>query len=252
MRPADEIEVVRQLVAGGLNDCEVARRTGIPRTTVRDWRNAGFPMSNWRRDAERFAVHSHDYALLPASYAYLLGLYLGDGCISRGPRDVFRLRITLDLRYPMIISGCREAMAEVMPASRATVQLRQDGACVEVNSSSKHWPCLFPQHGPGRKHLRPIVLSDWQQEICSRWPELLLRGLIHSDGSRSLNRVRGAGKIYAYPRYTFSNTSADIRGIFCHYCDVLGISWRQMNAKNISVARRDAVAKLDVFIGPKG
>jgi hypothetical protein len=31
-----------------------------------------------------------------------------------------------------------------------------------------------------------------------------------------------------------------------------GIAWRQMNAKNISVARRDAVAKLDVFIGPKG
>jgi hypothetical protein len=26
------------LIAGGLNDCEVARRTGIPRTTIRDWR----------------------------------------------------------------------------------------------------------------------------------------------------------------------------------------------------------------------
>ena len=28
----------------------------------------------------------------------------------------------------------------------------------------KHWPCLFPQHGPGRKHERPIVLEDWQRD----------------------------------------------------------------------------------------
>ena len=27
-----------QLVAAGVNDCEIARRLGIARTTVRDWR----------------------------------------------------------------------------------------------------------------------------------------------------------------------------------------------------------------------
>ena len=33
----------------------------------------------------------------------------------------------------------------------------------EVYSFSKHWPCLFPQHEPGRKHERKIELMPWQQ-----------------------------------------------------------------------------------------
>ena len=31
-----------------------------------------------------------------------------------------------------------------------------------AKSTSKHWPCLFPQHGPGRKHTRKIELEQWQ------------------------------------------------------------------------------------------
>jgi hypothetical protein len=45
--------------------------------------------------------------------------------------------------------------------------------------------CLFPQHGPGRKHERPIVLAGWQQSITRRHPKQLIRGLIDSDGCRS-------------------------------------------------------------------
>jgi hypothetical protein len=251
MRSTAELDDVETLAAAGLNDYEISRRTGIPRTTVRDWRRAGFECSIRRQAAGEFVSHSHDFSLLPTSYAYLLGLYLGDGCISQHPRGVHRLRITLDLRYPMIISACREAMGQVMPASRASVQLRRDGNCVEVYSFSKHWPCYFPQHGPGQKHERHIVLADWQTAISDRVPELLLRGLIHSDGCRVINRVKGAGKRYAYPRYQFTNHSADIRRIFCDYLDALNISWRPVTWRNISIARRDAVAKLDAFVGPK-
>jgi hypothetical protein len=53
--------------------------------------------------------------------------------------------------------------------------------CVVVNASWKHWPCLFPQHGPGKKHLRTIELVPWQREIAGKEPGRLLRGLIHSD-----------------------------------------------------------------------
>ena len=60
-----------------------------------------------------------------------------------------------------------------------------------------------------------------------------------------------AGKAYAYPRYQFSNRSAEIRQLFCAACDCLGIEWRQMNAFNISVARRRSVERLDEFVGPK-
>jgi hypothetical protein len=59
----------------------------------------------------------HDFATLPpAAYGYLLGLYLGDGCISRSGR-VWKLRITLDASYPGIIRRCREAIDILMPGS---------------------------------------------------------------------------------------------------------------------------------------
>ena len=57
---------------------------------------------------------------------------------------------------------------------------------------------------------------------------------------------------YAYPRFFFSNRSADIRGLFCEYCDRLGIRWTQSNPRNISVSHRRSVALLDAFAGPKG
>ena len=82
-------------------------------------------------------------------------------------------------------------------------------------------------------------------------PDLLLRGLVHSDGCRFINTVRHGEKTYSYPRYCFSNRSDDIRRIFCDACDQLGIEWRVMNRWNISVARREAVARLDEFVGPK-
>jgi hypothetical protein len=75
--------------------------------------------------------------------------------------------------------------------------------------------------------------------------------LIHSDGSRFINRVRVNGKSYEYPRYNFTSASDDIRNLFTTTCDQLGVEWRQMNQRNISVARRASVARLDEFIGPK-
>jgi hypothetical protein len=95
------------------------------------------------------------------------------------------------------------------------------------------------------------VLTSWQQRRVRDHPGDLLRGLIHSDGWRGTNRVSVKGKRYAYPRYTFCNASDDIRKIFCDACDAIGVDWRRMNARNISVARRESVAKLDSFIGRK-
>ena len=119
--------------------------------------------------------------------------------------------------------------------------------CTEVCAYWKHWPCLFPQNGPGMKHTRQIRLDKWQENIIVNEPEMFLRGLIHSDGYRGLNWVNGKG----YARYQFCNRSDDIRALFCWGCDLLEIPWRRMNRYNISVARRDGVARLDQFIGPK-
>lgn len=82
-------------------------------------------------------------------------------------------------------------------------------------------------------------------------PHPFVRGLLHSDGCRFVNRVRAGGKTYAYPRYNFTNASEDIRTLFTSTCDLLGIEWRRMNARNISIARLESVKELDRFVGPK-
>jgi hypothetical protein len=124
-----------------------------------------------------------------------------------------------------------------------------------VESATIHWLHLFPQHGAGVKHERPIVLEPWQVELIDVDPRPLIRGLIHSDGWRGTNwtekTVGGTTKRYTYSRYIFSNRSADIRRIFTDALDRLGVEWRQSNRWTISIARRQAVAALDEFVGPK-
>jgi hypothetical protein len=189
------------------------------------------------------------------SYSYLLGLYLGDGCVT-GCGRCFQLVIVLDDAYPGLIDDCWAAMQLALPTSNVARYHVKNDRSTRVVAASKRWPEVFPQHGPGYKHLRPIVLEPWQREIVDAFPREFLRGLIHSDGCRTINRFRTrlpSGRVaeYAYPRYFFSNLSADIRGLFCEYCERLGIRWTQSNHRNISVSHRDSVALLDEFIGPK-
>jgi hypothetical protein len=122
---------------------------------------------------------------------------------------------------------------------------------VNVDSHWINWPDALPQHGPGRKHVRPIALVGWQQEIVDAQPGLFLRGLIHSDGWRGTNRVTVKGRTYEYPRYQFSNRSDDIRRLFCHACERLGVEWRPWTRFHISVAKRESVRILDEHVGPK-
>ncbi|MFI7573201.1 hypothetical protein [Micromonospora sp. NPDC049497] len=158
------------------------------------------------------------------------------------------LRISCSNRWPDLIDACDDAMRAVLATK---VQRVPQQGCVSVQSSGTHWPCLFPQHGPGEKHRRLIVLADWQREIVQRHPGHFLRGLFHSDGCRVSNRVTTRGKEYVYPRYMFTNESADIMGLCQWTLDLLGIAWRMNRRNSLSVARREAVAALDRHVGPK-
>ena len=215
MYSQDEIDHALSLSGDGLNLSQVARATGIARATVRKWSRGDLPRQGLARQrASCLRCHPEGVVLRRASesaYAYLLGLYLGDGSIAKHPR-AFRLAVSLDRGYPVIVAECEAAISIVMPRNRVLVVHRGNGQVDDVTAYSKHWPCLFPQHGPGKKHHRRIALEAWQSEICDRFPHRLLRGLIHSDGYRGMNRIRHPKKTYAYPRYQFSNRSDDIRG----------------------------------------
>jgi hypothetical protein len=250
MRRPQDVHQVQRLAAEGLNNCAIARATGIPRTTVRDWLAGRIPGERFGGAACATCGHAeHDHSRLAADeYAYLLAMYLGDGCIATTAKGVHRLRIACDMKYPGIILEVSIAMLEVMPTSRVGTQWRLGGGWgAEVYSYSKAWVCLFPQHGPGPKHERKIALEPWQQEIVESQPEQFIRGLIHSDGCRVRNRVNGKD----YTRYFFCQVSEDIKGLFCSSLDQLGIHYTRNDHKNVSIARRPDVARLDEFVGAK-
>ncbi|MFD8603140.1 hypothetical protein AMK14_11755 [Streptomyces sp. TSRI0445] len=187
-------------------------------------------------------------ALDQPAYAYLLGLYLGDGHISQhSAHRAPNLMIALDDAWPGIQNEAEEALRRTFP-DNATCRVGRTG-CHNIKVYSKHLVCYFPQHGPGRKHERAIVLEPWQ----------LVRGLIHSDGCRLTNWttrvVGGERKRYEYPRYWFTNVSDDIRRLYTDTLDALGITWthctRAGKPYNISVARRASVTLMDAHVGPK-
>ncbi len=244
------------LVQGGTSNAEAARRLGVPAGTVGYWvhndraRRGASPGTKTFRPCPRCDGRDLD----EAAYAYLLGLYLGDGYIvqyatHRSPSLV----ITCDASWPGLIDAAEAAVRSVFPHNR-TCRVRKTG-CVDVKVYSNHLPCLFPQHGPGKKHERGISLEGWQRGVVGAWPWEFVRGLIHSDGSRCVNwterTVNGERKRYTYARYFFTNRSADIRRLYTGTLETLGVEWRQANAWNVSVARRASVELMDRHVGPK-
>jgi hypothetical protein len=84
MRSEFEREMVADLAKCDINASVIARVTRIPRSTIRGWLNQRGPRRQRR-------VSGLKVASLPGpEYSYLLGFYLGDGALSKHPRDVYR------------------------------------------------------------------------------------------------------------------------------------------------------------------
>ncbi len=255
MHSQPTVAKVMALRQEGLGARRIAKLTDLPIATVRDWLAGRLPRhSRGGLDAwigaptcEECGQGAHDFAALPPDYVYLLGLYLGDGSIATHARGVFRLRITLDTAYPGIIESAAAAIRQVN-GGHVSAKQRTHQNCVDVSSYWKAWPCLLPQHGPGKKHDRVIRLEEWQRVLVERHPEQLLRGLIQSDGHRFINTGRNK---WTCPRYGFDQVSDDIRAIFCDACDLLGLRWTRSGKRTIYISRKADVALLDEFIGPK-
>jgi hypothetical protein len=239
------------LQSAPLSDRAIERLTGVPHQTVGRWRRTYCRRHERRRIADESWRPSS-----PRAYAYLLGLYLGDGHLVCRPPDSTHLRIALDERYTRVIDEAADAMRVVIPDSPVRRYTFGRARRVILQASHPVLPFVFPQHGPGRKHERAIRLEPWQAEVCASHTRAFLRGLIHSDGCRTTNRVRvrnrlGRTVVYEYIRYFFSNESADIRDLFSSYCALLGVRCTRSNARNVSVSDRASVAVLDSFVGPK-
>jgi hypothetical protein len=243
VHPPAERQAALALIAQGLNDSEVARRVGVPRRTVRDWRirraapERPLCLRCWRPTS--LVLFS------AADYAELLGLYLGDGHISPFPRTE-RLRLMLDAKYPVIVDEAAALLDRIVLDCRVGRQHVHEGRMVTLWSYFSHWTCLLPQHGPGKKHARPIVLEPWQARQIAAAPWRFLRGCIRSDGCVFINRT---GK-YAYESYEFFNYSRDILELFVATCAAVGVECR-VYENHARIYRRASVAKLLEHVGRK-
>lgn len=160
---------VLTLLRDGAQNADLARQFNIPIGTIGYWKH--------RDRAERGECPGRrpspcprcDGVLNSPAYAYLLGLYLGDGHIiqNRAMRSP-SLSITCDESHPGLMDACEDAMRSVLPGN-SVCRVRRKG-CRELKVYSMHLWCLFPQHGPGKKHERTIALEAWQQAIVDAHP----------------------------------------------------------------------------------
>jgi hypothetical protein len=265
MHPPHVRAAALALVDQGINDCEISRRLGIPRGTIRDWRRPTYVPRGPaipREVCPRCWRQAKPMRFTPEDYAELLGLYLGDGSISQGPRAQ-RLRLFLDAGYPVMNEEIRCLLRRCFPHNRvsdtkpspSTWSGRSDSWHV-LSLYSKHLSCLFPQHGAGKKHERPIKLERWQMEIVEIAPWQLIRGLVRTDGCHFINRTDiHRPKPYEYLSYDFSNLSKDIIDLFVAACDRVGVFTRTTGAQgrrwDVRINRRASVAKMVDNVGFK-
>ena len=184
-------------------------------------------------------------------YAELLGVYLGDGCISELERT-FRLRIALDLKYPEIIRDCRALMERTFPKNPVGLVKFKQGNYINLSVYHRHLPCLFPQHARGKKHERRITLEDWQFATVVASPWRFIRGCIRTDGCVFVNRTGP----YEYLSYHFANMSRDIAEYLAFALGSVGVSYRLTSGSKtglnvIRVNRRASVAAMVENVGVK-
>lgn len=256
MHPREVRERALALVDAGHNDCDIARMTGLPRTTVRDLRcyrheprRRGRGTTTITEVCPRCWAPARPMRFTPADYAELLGLYLGDGCISETTRTA-RLRIACDAKYPGIIGDARALLERAFPENPVGLVEAHHGTMFFVSVYSSHLACLFPQHGDGKKHERRILLEPWQRRLADQAPWSLLRGLIRSDGCAFVNRTGP----YEYLSYDFTNKSKDIVDLFTTACDLVGVyhrvtCWR--GSWHVRINRRGSVELMMANIGLK-
>jgi hypothetical protein len=232
-----------ELIATGMPVARAAKEIGVSRSTVRGWcvdSSAAFVM------CPRCWLRARPVSITPADYAYLLGIYLGDGHITQLARTQ-RLRISCDALHPRVLQEIDSALRRCFPWSTVNGVSAHEGRMFVRHVYANHLSCLFPQHGPGKKHHRSVRLEPWQEDLVAEAPWSLLRGLIQSDGCAFINRTGP----YEYLSYDFSNRSQDILDLFCNTCDFVGVEYRRYT-HHVRIYRRGSVRLLEEHVGLKG
>lgn len=223
----------------------MSREYSIPRETIRYWISNEFSIY----EKSKLKSHSHtlDSIKLEISekselYSFILGLYLGDGNITKN-KTSYVLRIVQDSRYENSIIEISNALSSFF---RKKASVRKSIGCHVISIYDKNLPLYFPQHGIGKKHDRKINLNEYQRSIIDL--RCILRGLWITDGSYYIANSK-------YERYNFTNKSIDIISIFEECMDAFGIKYTKNIRKDgiyrIQIQKKSEVEKMKSIVGKK-
>jgi len=242
MRTLEEIQDIIGLHKQNFNNCEISRILNIPRGTIKD------VVKQYKEKGEGYflkkrGVLDHSYLKNKKEYAYILGMYLGDGSITQyKTHRTPSIRIALDSKWPHVIEKVQEKLQEIFPNNKVSLINVTGANCVHIKCYNKHLREIF-EYGKGAKHKRKIVLKDWQKKAIDSYPWDFLRGLIHSDGSRYT--MTASGRV----NYSFSNKSVDIIELFkniCEKCEIKYNCYKKQNGQyEVRIRRIESVKKLD-------
>lgn len=209
--------------------------------------------TNWSEDQQR-------------AYSYLLGFYLGDGCLAYNRKVAGRsytLIITNHVGFSVMNQRIKDSIKCLFPNKeigtyqKSYPDRKSNGIDIKVTGICLN--LLFP-HGDGRKHTRKIELTDWQNQMTEKYPQEFIKGLIESDGCRFAPQKK---RCPSYIFYQFSNCSTDIHQILQNIAIKIGLkfTFRKVIRGKSDLNRapiystffydRKSVKILESFIGPK-
>lgn len=267
MRTKEEVDLIKDLYEKQevKNVSAVARKTGIPLSTIRYILGKNKKYVNGKIYTYKGGNRCHEEHFNPCEYlegneecySFLLGAYLGDGHIIKTKNGrTHKLSISNNEIDCKVIAEQVDCLKKLLPNNSVSTRNKSFGTCVDVIVHSKLLPLLFPQHGKGKKHERPIILEGWQKSILDLHPKHFLKGLFWSDGCRYIHRQ---GK-YSYLMYNFVNCSKEIKDLCGYYLKSIGVKFREhstdpKNPKHskkytITIPNSSAVI-LEDFVGPK-
>jgi hypothetical protein len=107
---------------------------------MRDWRRTrrwDWWLTRTSGSCPRCGAAQHPFDTFPPEYAYLLGMYLGDGHVVKWRKGVYRLTVAMDSAYPWIISECSHAIRALIPGATPYIQPQKNSRCVWAVKYSK-------------------------------------------------------------------------------------------------------------------
>lgn len=222
----------------------ISIRYNLYRGTIRNWIKKYRSVTQLAevKDSKslKCGFDSHQTYQTP-EYAYIFGVYLGDGYIIRNKRT-YKLMFSILENHTEVQKKISSQLKILFPFNKINILKRKNSKCCDIIVYSNNIPLLFPQYGSGHKHERKIETTELQRFNIITYPKEFLSGLLDSDGTSYIqSNLRF---------YMFKNKSVNIVKIFCDTCDLLDIKYTVVKFKSIYsvyIRRKKYVRLLETF-----